>query len=388
MRRIVPGRVCENSVRWPPARHAVGLPPQPTRAVRCTSGGGGGGADRLLPVVYSPEYSAPDWPQEHRFIMSKFTRAMASLRRRQGGDLYARCSVVPAFATHTQLRRPAEAPGLLAPRHTAAAAAGGRVQRQDPHDLELLLAAVAACAAAPPPGKALKAALEGGGAGAGGPGAEMVAAEMVAAALCLTHAPGHVADFVSGAMSPQALRRIGFPWSRALVARTVLEVAGTVTSAAMALDARRRPGLGHGLVCHLGGGTHHAHCTFGSGFCIFNDLAVAAVYATETKQAKRVLILDLDVHQGDGTAAIFQGNPNVFTMSMHAERNFPLRKSMSDMDVGLADGVGDGEYLARLAALLPALLDDFDPCLVLYDAGVDPHAEDKLGLLSLTDGGL
>ncbi len=145
---------------------------------------------------------------------------------------------------------------------------------------------------------------------------------------------------------------------------------------------------GCGIACNTAGGTHHAHAGFGSGFCIFNDLAVTAADLLARDVVQQVLIVDLDVHQGDGTAAIFADQPRVFTFSMHCGKNFPARKVPSDLDVALPPGTGDAEYLRTLRETLPRLLDRVEPDLVLYDAGVDPHADDKLGHLRLTDEGL
>ena len=147
------------------------------------------------------------------------------------------------------------------------------------------------------------------------------------------------------------------------------------------------------MACNLAGGTHHAHYGEGSGFTIFNDLvvtakALVAVQRAPADRVRRVLIVDLDVHQGDGTAALVRGDDSIFSFSMHCESNFPLRKQPSDLDIGLADGVGDTEYLETLAGALPSLLDTWQPDLVLYDAGVDVHADDRLGRLALTTRGM
>ena len=194
------------------------------------------------------------------------------------------------------------------------------------------------------------------------------------------HTSDYVHAFQNGTLDHQAVRRIGLPWSPQLVRRTVTAVGGTIRTAELALE--------HGLACNLAGGTHHAHRDFGSGFCIFNDLAVAAADVVARGLAQRVLVVDLDVHQGDGTAAIFAQRPDVFTFSMHCQANFPSRKVAGDHDVGLDVGVGDDPYLEVLARELPALLDRVEPDLVLYDAGVDPHHDDRLGRLTLTDQGL
>ena len=194
------------------------------------------------------------------------------------------------------------------------------------------------------------------------------------------HDADYVSAFVEGRLDRDAVRRIGLPWSAGLVTRTLTAVGGTIRTAELALD--------HGLACNTAGGTHHAHADFGSGFCIFNDLAVAAADLLARGAVQQVLIVDLDVHQGDGTAALLADEPRAFTFSMHCGKNFPLRKVASDLDVSLEAGLGDRGYLAALARVLPNLLERVEPDLVLYDAGVDPHHDDKLGHLAMTDEGL
>jgi acetoin utilization deacetylase AcuC-like enzyme len=196
----------------------------------------------------------------------------------------------------------------------------------------------------------------------------------------LAHSAGYVAAYCDGTLDARAMRRIGLPWSPALVNRTCTAVGGTILAVELALE--------QGLAASTAGGTHHAHHDFGSGFCIFNDLAVAARYAQSALGIDRILIVDLDVHQGDGTAAIFTNDPSVFTLSLHCGDNFPFRKQSSDLDVELPVGMEDDAYLRTLAATLPDLLTHFRPDLVFYDAGVDPHRDDKLGKLALTDAGL
>jgi len=198
--------------------------------------------------------------------------------------------------------------------------------------------------------------------------------------LLLVHTPGYLDAFVSGALDSTVERRIGLPWSEALARRTRIAVGGTIRTAELALE--------HGLACHTAGGTHHAFPDFGAGFCILNDLAVTARLLLERGDVDQLLIVDLDVHQGDGTAYIFRDEPAVFTFSMHGGRNFPLRKQQSDLDVPLDDGLGDNAYLDTLRRHLPGLLEHVEPDLVLYDAGVDPHHDDRLGKLALTDAGL
>ena len=159
--------------------------------------------------------------------------------------------------------------------------------------------------------------------------------------------------------------------------RTCMAVGGTILTAQLALKC--------GLACNTAGGTHHAFPSYGSGFCIFNDLAIASRVIQTLGLAKTILIVDLDVHQGDGTAFIFQNDPAVFTFSMHCEANFPSRKQTSDLDVPLPAGMDGDRYLQTLANFLPQLLSDVRPDLVLYDAGVDTHVGDALGKLALTN---
>jgi acetoin utilization deacetylase AcuC-like enzyme len=161
-----------------------------------------------------------------------------------------------------------------------------------------------------------------------------------------------------------------------LANRTVHAVGGTLLTARLALE--------HGLACNSAGGTHHAHPGFGSGFCIFNDLAVTAAMLLRENTVNSVLVIDLDVHQGDGTAAAFRDEPRVFTFSMHCQENFPFRKVMGDLDIPVPAGTGDEGYMDRLTEVLPDLLDSVAPDLVLYDAGVDVFAGDRLGRLELS----
>lgn len=196
----------------------------------------------------------------------------------------------------------------------------------------------------------------------------------------LVHTPEYVQAYYEGTLDPKAQRRIGLPWSPALVNRTCTAVGGTILTAQLALQ--------YGLACNTAGGTHHAFPSYGSGFCIFNDLAIASRVLQQLGLIQKILILDLDVHQGDGTAFIFQDDPSVFTFSMHCEVNFPGTKQKSDLDVPLPVGMDDDAYLQTLAKYLPDLLSEVQPDLVLYDAGVDPHAGDRLGKLALTDTGI
>ncbi|XP_028321485.1 uncharacterized protein hdac12 [Gouania willdenowi] len=198
--------------------------------------------------------------------------------------------------------------------------------------------------------------------------------------LSCVHTEEYLQNFINGNVEEKDQRRTGFPWSQGLVRRCRYETGGTVLAAEVALQ--------RGLACSTAGGTHHAFPSYGSGFCLLNDLAVAAKYVLNNSSKRKVLIVDLDVHQGDGTAFIFKEDPSVFTFSVHCAKNFPLRKQQSDLDVSVQDGLEDKEYLSTVEAHLPHLLQTFRPDLVLYDAGVDPHQEDELGRLRLTDQGL
>lgn len=196
----------------------------------------------------------------------------------------------------------------------------------------------------------------------------------------LIHTPDYIHAYCNGTLDPKAQRRIGLPWSPGLVTRTCTAVGGTILTAQLALT--------HGIACNTAGGTHHAFPSYGSGFCIFNDLAIATRVLQTLGLVQKILILDLDVHQGDGTAFIFQNDPTVFTFSMHCEVNFPATKQKSDLDIPLPVGMDDDAYLQTLAHYLPDILSDFQPDLVLYDAGVDTHACDRFGKLALTDTGI
>jgi acetoin utilization deacetylase AcuC-like enzyme len=199
-------------------------------------------------------------------------------------------------------------------------------------------------------------------------------------ALELVHTPQYVTAVLDGTISSRELRRIGLPWSRELVNRALRAIGGTLLTARLALR--------HQVACNTAGGTHHAHPSFGSGFCIFNDMAVAAAVLLAEKTVRRILIVDLDVHQGDGTAAAFASNRQVFTFSMHGEKNFPFRKTPGDLDIALPDGTDDDAYMARLNDVLPRLVREVSPDLVLYDAGVDVYRGDRLGRLDLTIEGI
>jgi len=198
--------------------------------------------------------------------------------------------------------------------------------------------------------------------------------------LLRVHDRAYVGRVLSGTLSAAEIRRIGFPWSPALVERSLRSTGAAVDAAAAA--------LADGVAASLAGGTHHAGSDWGEGYCLFNDTAVAAREMQARGLVRRVVILDCDVHQGNGTAEIFSGDESVFTMSIHGERNFPLRKHPGSLDVPLADGTGDEKYLAALA---PAVAESFArgrPDLVLLIAGADPFGGDRLGRLALTKEGL
>ncbi len=198
--------------------------------------------------------------------------------------------------------------------------------------------------------------------------------------LALAHAPDYVDAVLSHSLDEVAVRRIGLPITAEVATRSRAANAGTVLTARLALE--------HGLACNTAGGSHHAFAAYGSGFCVFNDVAVASRVLLAEGLVERVLVVDLDVHQGDGTAAIFLDDPRVFTFSMHCRTNFPLHKQRSDLDVALDAGLEDEAYLALLAEHVPGLLEDVRPNLVFYNAGVDPHVDDRLGRLALTGQGL
>jgi len=198
--------------------------------------------------------------------------------------------------------------------------------------------------------------------------------------LLRVHDRAYVGRVLSGTLTRDEVRRLGFPWSPQLVERSLRSTGAAVDAAAAALD--------DGRAASLAGGTHHAGPDWAEGFCVFNDTAVAAREMQARGLVRRVLILDLDVHQGNGTAAIFAGDPDVFTASIHGARNFPLRKVPGALDVPLDDGVGDDAYLAALAPTLEAALARSRPELVLYIAGADPYMGDRLGRLELTKAGL
>ena len=198
--------------------------------------------------------------------------------------------------------------------------------------------------------------------------------------LLLVHTPEYVAQVTDGTLPAAEQRRIGLPWSERFVERAYRVVRGTCEAAEAALV--------HGVAMNLAGGTHHAFPHRGEGFCTFNDVAVAVRRLQRAGHVRRACIVDLDVHQGNGTHACFAGDASVYTFSMHGRKNFPFHKEPGTRDVELEDGTGDAEYLALLAAHLPEVLRASRPDLVVYLAGADPHEGDRLGRLRLTFDGL
>lgn len=194
------------------------------------------------------------------------------------------------------------------------------------------------------------------------------------------HDPDYVAEVLEARVPPEKTRRTGFPITQQVAYRAQAVPGGTWTAAMLALE--------YGFAANTAGGSHHALANTGAGYCVFNDLAVAAVRLVEENVVARVAIVDCDVHQGDGTAALTAGRHDIVTYSIHAEKNFPARKARSTLDVGLADGVDDDGYLAELEATLVPFLDEHRPDIILYQAGVDPFVEDRLGRLALTHEGL
>jgi acetoin utilization deacetylase AcuC-like enzyme len=198
--------------------------------------------------------------------------------------------------------------------------------------------------------------------------------------ILLAHQPAYFGRVMDGSLSEREIRRIGLPWSPELVARTRCSIGGSISACRVALQ--------EGIAINLGGGTHHAHHDFGSGYCIFNDCAIAARTMQVEGHAGKIVILDCDVHQGDGTSAIFANNPSVFTFSIHGQRNFPYHKRQSDLDIALEDGTTDKAYLRALQSGLIHVFDIFQADLGIYLAGADPYIDDRLGRLALTKKGL
>ena len=198
--------------------------------------------------------------------------------------------------------------------------------------------------------------------------------------ILLVHEPSYWLRCVRGELTSLEVRRIGFPWSEGLVRRSRASVQGTILASWSALK--------HGIASNLAGGTHHAYPDHGEGYCVLNDIAIAIRVLQRDRAVKRCAVIDCDVHQGNGTAAIFGADPSIFTFSMHGGNNFPAHKEKGTLDLHLPDGLTDGDYLAILTHYLPHIIDQFRPDLVFYQAGVDPYEQDRLGKLRLTIEGL
>ncbi len=218
------------------------------------------------------------------------------------------------------------------------------------------------------------------------PGIELMQAQPASdGELALVHSPAYIRAIETGSIDPKAMREIGFPWSPAMAERARRSVGATIAAC--------RQSFTDGISANIAGGTHHAYAERGGGFCVFNDAAVAArliqaEHARTCSRPLRVAIVDLDVHQGNGTAGIFRHDATVFTLSLHGQKNFPFRKEASDIDVDLPDGCRDDEYLQALESALDELDRRFEPNLAIYLAGADPHEGDRLGRLKLTWDGL
>jgi acetoin utilization deacetylase AcuC-like enzyme len=200
------------------------------------------------------------------------------------------------------------------------------------------------------------------------------------AVLMAAHDKSYVQRFIRGELTPQEEKEIGLPWSEWLVERTLRAVSGTILTSELALK--------HGLACHLAGGTHHAHPSHGAGFCLFNDLAVAALALVNAGKAQKILILDCDVHQGDGTVAFFKDRTDIVPVSWHCEENYPQTKQTGGIDIAIPRGANDEEYLSILKQTLPTILEQHQPDFIFYDAGVDVHKDDRLGYVNLSDNGI
>lgn len=198
--------------------------------------------------------------------------------------------------------------------------------------------------------------------------------------LCAVHTDEYVDAVFEGTLDPGTQRRIGLPWSKQLLERCLASVGATVAAARTAIEM--------GASGSLSGGTHHSFVDRGEGFCVFNDIAVAIRDLQASGRIQRAMIVDLDVHQGNGSASIFRDDANVFTFSMHGAKNFPFKKEKSDLDIGVPDGIGDDEYLAELKKVWPGLLERFDCDVVFYLAGVDVLAKDSFGRLNLSHEGI
>ena len=194
-----------------------------------------------------------------------------------------------------------------------------------------------------------------------------------------THSPYYFAKLKSLGLSKSEIRKTGFPLSQQLIEREIHIMSGSVQAAVFALE--------YGIAMNVAGGTHHAFADRGEGFCLLNDIAIASNYLLENGLSKRILVVDLDVHQGNGTAKIFENNPSVFTFSMHGDSNYPLHKETSDLDIGLPDKIDDFQYLKILKETLPKLIDSIEPEYIMYKSGVVVLDSDKLGRLGLSIAG-
>lgn len=198
--------------------------------------------------------------------------------------------------------------------------------------------------------------------------------------LTLAHNEHYIDRFVNNRLSPSEMKLINLPWSTQLLHRSLLTIAGTFETAKLALKT--------GVACHTAGGSHHAYRSFGYGFCVFNDLAYAALRLREEKLACRVLILDCDVHQGDGTIDICKDNPYIFTCSIHGGQYTGPKRMLGSLDVALPDGTSDAQYLSKVSDVIDVISNNFLPDIVIYDAGVDVHLNDRLGRLNITSDGI
>lgn len=196
----------------------------------------------------------------------------------------------------------------------------------------------------------------------------------------MVHHSDYVEALLQGNLPAAKMRRIGFPWSEALIERTLMSSGGTCKTVEMALE--------RGIAIHLSGGYHHAHTDFGSGFCLFNDLVIAAKHALTFDNIDKVLIVDSDVHQGDGTATLTENNGDIVTLSFHCEKNFPARKPHSTMDVALPRETNDTEFLDHFTAIVEMAINLHQPDMILYDAGVDIHIDDELGYFQVSTEGI
>jgi acetoin utilization deacetylase AcuC-like enzyme len=187
------------------------------------------------------------------------------------------------------------------------------------------------------------------------------------------HEKEYVDDLLNLTLNPKAARKIGFPLSKELVQRELIIAQGTITGTQKSFETK--------VSFNIAGGTHHAYSTHGEAFCLLNDQAIAAQFLLDNKQARKILIIDLDVHQGNGTAEIFQNNPNVYTFSTHGKTNYPFKKEISDLDIAFDDGTNDDKFLKTIGAIIPKLIQTEKPDFIFYLAGVDILASDKLGKL-------